>query len=155
MADHKENHFVPVSNSPVNQDRCTVVITTHYQEWDPANTTHTRIAYDRTLAPECVPHQTTIRVNPGKRTKLEIGGVDPERCELALAHDVPRMQADTATNESLKEAQKANTIKITNADGVKLGMIYPNRGGIFHFGQEVWAEATHTTAILRISAFPA
>lgn len=155
MTQHKENLFVQTAGTPINVDRCTVVITAHYQEWDPANTTHSRIAYDRTLAPECVPHQTTIRVNPGKRVQVPMGPVVAERCELLLAHDVPRMQADTLANESLKEAQKANTIKITNADGVKLGILYPNRGGIFHFGQEVWAEATHTTAILRIAAFPA
>lgn len=155
MAEHKENLFTQSAGTPVNADRCTVVITAHYQEWDPANTTHTRIAYDRTLAAECVPHQTSVRVNPGKRVQLPLGSVDPENCEVALAHDVPRMQADTAANESLKDAQKANIIKITNAEGVKLGMIYPNRGGVFHFGQELWAEASHTTAILRISAFPA
>jgi hypothetical protein len=155
MAEHKASVFIKQAGAPVQKDRCTVVITGHYQEWDPSNTTHSRIAYDRLLEPECVPHQTALRVNPGTRTPVPYGEATPGKCELMLAHEVPKMYGDNPNSEILLQAQKDNVIKIFNANSVQLGMIYPNRGCVFHFAEPVFVEATHATALLKISVFPA
>lgn len=153
MPEHKHTIFTKQAGEPKNQDRCTVVITGHYQEWDPSNTTHFRVAYDRLVAPDATPLQTAIRINPGRKVAVPLGMSDPGKCELLLAHDVAKLQKDS--NPALVEAQAQNIIKITNTDGVVLGMIYPDRGCLFHFAGEVFAESTHATAILKITVFPA
>lgn len=151
----KKQEFFKSAGTPKQQDRATVVITGHYQEYDPNTTTHCRIAYDRVLAPECVPHQTTLRVNPGKRVQIPMGEVEPGKAEFLLAHDVPKVQGDNPSRDILLKAQAANIIKISNADGVLLGTIAPNRGCAMHFAGEVWAESTHATSLLKVTVFPA
>lgn len=151
----KKQEFFKTAGTPKQQDRATVVITGHYQEYDPNQATNCRIAYDRVMAPECVPHQTILRVNPGKRVQVPLGDNDPGKAELFLAHDVPKVQGDNPSKDILLQAQAANIIKISNADGVLLGTIAPNRGCIMHFPGEVWAESTHATSLLKVTVFPA
>ena len=136
MTDNKATYFIKQSGSPKQQDRATVVITGHYQEYDPNTNTHCRIAYDRVLAPESVPLQTTLRVNPGKRVAVPMGSIEPGQAEFFLAHEVPKLQGEQNLT-MLQDAQLANMIRISNADGVVLGTIAPNRGCVMHFAGEV------------------
>ena len=157
MADHKHTVFVRQAGTPVQQDRCTIVLTGHYQEWEPSNTTHIRIAYDRLLAPEAQPLQTVVRVNPGKKVAVPLGACEPGKCEIILGHDVPKMfgNPNDSNQELLASAQAKNVIKVSNKDGVEIGLIYPNRGCLFHFSGEIFVESTHATALLKVSVFPA
>ena len=154
MPELKENVFIKQSGTPSNQDRCTVVITAHYQEWEPNNVTFTKVAYDRLLPQECLPLQTSIRVNPGQRVAVPLGDNTPGKCEVVLAHETPKVR-DGALADILKVSQANNTIRIFNADGVEIGIIYPNRGCLMHFAGDIFVESTMATAILKVTVLPA
>lgn len=153
MTQHKHSINVLPSGSPVEQDRCTVVISAHYQEWD-SPTTHVRWAFDRLLPPEYKPYQNTQRVNPGAPIQVDIGGLAWGRCELVLGHQLVRVSPDNPSAAILQEAQNSNKIRITNIDGTEIGIIHPNRACVMQFSGPIFAEATGATAILHITALP-
>lgn len=154
MAQHKQEIRVNPSGTPVNEDRATIIISGHYQEWAPPNTTHVRYAFDRLLPTEYIPFQAPQRINPGTRVPINLGHLEPGRCELILGHNLITIPKGSQAGDMLLEAQKANTIKITNADGYEIGEIRPNRACVMHFSGQLFAESTTSTAFLHVTAFP-
>ena len=155
MAQHKQEVRVVSAGAPVNEDRATLIISGHYQEWSPSNTTHVRYAFDRLMAPENIPFQAPQRINPGVRVPVNTGHLEPGRCELILGHNFITIPQGSSGGAMLQEAQKANTIRIFNADGYEIGVIHPNRACMMHFTGQLFAECTSATAFLHVTAFPA
>lgn len=143
------------SGTPVQQDRATIIISAHYQEWSPSNMTTVRFAYDRLLAPENVPFQASQKLQPGKRVAINLGDLEPGHCEIVLGHNPIDIPKGSEAGEMLREAQLANTIRIFNDTGWQVGEIRPGRACFMHFGGPLFAECSTTTAFLHVTAFPA
>lgn len=142
------------SGTPVEDDRCTVVITGHYQEYD-ADTTYTRYAFDRILPPSAKPYQKSHRINPGTRIPVPLGDNTPGKCELLLGHDTVKLSRGTPGADLLAQSQESNIIKISNEAGDVVALLYPNRACMVHFAGPVFAESTTATALLNVTVFPA
>lgn len=151
----KQAVFVRQSGSPVEQDRCTITITAHYQEWDPPQITHIRHAFDYLEDPASVPHQGTIRVNVGSRVEIPLGTSEPGNCVMVLEHQLAKISKQSDAKDILQKAQESNIITLTNDDGVVLGLLLPNRSCVCHFPGKVYAQASSATALLHVSVMPA
>jgi len=140
------------STGNVNQDRVTVVIRATYQEFDPPNVASVFHAYDfLNPAPES-PWQTAMRVSPGERKAVNIGHLEWGRSMLIMATQSPKIAP--GTSEDLKKAMESNTITITNADGVVVGILRPRRATVVEYPFPVFVQSSKATALLNITAFP-
>lgn len=133
-------------------DRCTVVIRTHYQEFDPGSVTTAEHTYDFTNKRADSPWQTSQRIGPSSRVPLNLGHLNPGSCMLVLSHDVPKMSAKA--DPVLLEAMQRNVITLTNSDGVAVGILRARRAAIIEFPFPVFAQSSEATALLSITAIP-
>lgn len=145
--------FIDQARAPKQEDRATIVLQGNYQELN-GDSKYIRYAYDRVLPSTEPPFQGPQRVNPGTPTPVYIGTCEFRKCELFLGHNVAKLSGNSGTEDLLAKAQKSNKIIITNADGVVLAEILPNRALFCHFTGPVFAHSTSATAILHVTAFP-
>ena len=153
MTEHKHAIFTRPGGEAIDKDRCTVVITAHYQEFD-SPTTHVRFGYDRTQPVDAKPYQTTMRVDLSP-TEIDIGRLKWGECEIVLGHQLARLSPLSETADILREAQKKNKIELLNADLKTIGWIMPDRACHLHFSGPVLVRSTRATAILHITALRA
>lgn len=153
MSQHNHAIFTRPNGEAIEKDRCTVVITAHYQEYD-SPTTHIRFAYDRTQPVDDKPYQTTMRVDLSP-TEIDIGRLKWGQCEVVLGHQLARISQLSETADILREAQKNNKIELLDANLKTIGWILPDRACLMHFSGPVFARSTKATAILHITALPA
>ena len=133
-------------------DRATIIIRAHYQEYESNNLTVAQHAFDFVNDEVDSAWQTSQRISPSKPTPLNLGHLDPGSCILTLSHDVPKMNSETES--ILQNALKRNTIRLTNADGVLVGILRPRRAMVVEYSFPVFAQASDATALLSITAFP-
>lgn len=133
-------------------DRATIIIRSHYQEYESNNLTVAQHAFDFVNDEVDSAWQTSQRISPSQRTPLNLGHLDPGSCILTLSHDVPKMSSETES--ILQNALKKNTIRLTNADGVLVGIIRPRRAMVVEYSFPVFAQASDATALLSITAIP-
>ena len=154
MSVRQQEHVVVTSGTPKNEDRFTVMLTTHYLEWDTGAVTDVRWAYDRrhpTGNGTC--YQTTLRVDPGKKKKIELPEFDLSRCEVIFGHKAPKMTSNPELADLFADQQKTNVIEIW--DGEKMiGTIGKDRMMFGQFTGDIHVSASNTTAILHITASP-
>ena len=154
MTTTKRENRVFTAGSPREDDRCTVILTVHYQEYD-SPITQCRWAYDELLpADDYKPFQTSIRVNPGERKTIPIGDLTWGKTKLALGHNNVRISSGNDNSELLLEAQKSNIIRITDSDGKLVAEMMPTEVTFGKLAGPLFAEATTTTALLHITACP-
>lgn len=153
MSDHKHAIFVKPAGEEVDQDRVTILLTAHYQEYD-SPTTHVRIAYDRMQPMQDKPHQTSMRIGMVPSV-IDIGRIAWGQCELVLGHQLAKLSPHAENGDILLEAQKKNKIELLDMDGKVIGIIMPNRAWFGHFSGPIQARSTTATAILHITALPA
>lgn len=154
MSLKQQEHVVASSGSPQNEDRFTVVLSTHYLEWDTGAMTDVRWAYDRrhpTGNGTCF--QTTLRVDPGKKKKIELPEFDLSRCEIILGHRVPKMSNSPELAEMIAEQQKSNLIEVWDSEKM-IAVIGKDRMMFGQFSGDLYVSASNTTAILHITAAP-
>ena len=137
-----------------SNDRCTVVVKIHYQEYNPPIATAASHAYDFTNPAAEAPFQTVMRVSPSEAKPLNLGHITPGKALLTLSHDIPKVVADSAAGTALKEAMALNVITLTDADGRVVGILRPRHCCLVEYPFEVFAQASHATAMLSITAIP-
>jgi len=133
-------------------DRATIIIKTHYQEYDPGNLTVAQHAFDFVNDQADQAWQTTQKISPSKSVPLNIGHLDADSCMLTLSHDVPKTNQEI--DDLLKKAMQRNTIRLTNADGVLVGILRPRRAMVVEYSFPIFAQASDATALLSITAIP-
>jgi hypothetical protein len=133
-------------------DRATIIIRSHYQEHDTRNLTVAQHAFDFVNDQSDSAWQTSQRVSPSQRAPLNIGHLDPSSCILTLSQDAPKMTSEA--EKVLQNALKRNTIRITNAEGVQVGLIRPRRAMVVEYGFPVFVQSSDATALLSITAIP-
>lgn len=136
----------------VDSDRATIVIRASYQEVDPPAVTPVYHAFDFLNPASESPWQTAMRVSPGERKAVNIGHLEWGRCMLVMATQSPKVSPDAS--EDLKKAMESNTITITNADGVVVGILRPRRATVVEYPFPVFVQSSKATALLNITAFP-
>lgn len=153
MSDHKHSIFVKPAGDEVDQDRCTILVSAHYQEFD-SPTTHIRFAYDRMQPMQDKPYQTTMRVGMVPSV-VDIGRLEWGQCELVLGHQLARLSSHAENADILLQAQRENKIELLDLDGKSIGWIMPDRAWFGHFSGPIQVRTTKATAILHITALPA
>jgi len=154
MSQKQQEFVVRTAGSPKNEDRFTVVLNAHYLEWDSGAMTDVRWAYDRLMPTgngTC--YQSTLRIDPGKKKKLELPEFELSRCELILGHKLPKLSSNPELESMLAEQQKNNVIEIWN-DEKMIGVIGPDRMMFGQFSGDLYASTSRTTALLHITAAP-
>jgi hypothetical protein len=134
------------------QDRATVIIRAHYQEFEPNNMTSAYHAYDFQNPHADSPFQTTMKVGPSSRVPLNIGHLDPATTLLVLSHE--KAKTTKAGGEILKEAMESNIINITNVDGLLVGKLKCRHAFVVEYPFPVFVQSTKATALLSVTAFP-
>jgi hypothetical protein len=151
MTTKQQEHVAKSAGPPKNEDRFTLVLTTHFLEWDTGATTDVRWAYDR-LSPTgtgtCF--QTQLRSNPGKKQKVTLPEDDCSKFEIILGHKTPQLSGD---DPLMQEQQKLNVIEIWDEEK-QIGSIAPDRMMFGQFKGPLYFISTRTTAILSVTAFP-
>jgi hypothetical protein len=137
-----------------SNDRCTVVVKVHYQEYNPPIATAASHAYDFTNPAAETPFQTVMRVSPSEAKPLNLGHIEAGKAMLALSHDIPKVVADQQSSEALKEAMTRNIITLTDAEGRVVGILRPRHCCLVEYPFAVFAQASHATAMLSITAIP-
>lgn len=150
---NKVTERVVQAASPVEEDRVTVIITGHYQEYD-SPTTHLKWAYDRCQPVDQKPLQATQRINPRSRALINLFHLEWGKAEVFLAHEKARISRESEQYDTLKEAQDSNVVLLYSEKGELLGELLPGRACFMRFTGPVYAESTHATAILHVTAFP-
>lgn len=153
--DNQHTELVFSHPAPVTEDRVTVVINGHFAETDTEQTTDFRLSYNRVLPSGLSAVKSTIRVFPGTRVEIPVGQLDPENCQLFMAHEIPRQVMSAPADNPLRVASETNRIMLTNEQGDVLGWIPAKAGCVHHFPGKVFAESTSALALLSVTAFPA
>lgn len=133
-------------------DRATVIVRAHYQEFEPSNLTSAYHAFDYVNPWAEAPFQTTMKVNPSSRLALNLGHLDPTKSLLVLSHEKAKLAKDAPS--TLISAMESNTITITNADGLVVGKLRPRYAFVVEYPFPVFVQATTATALLSVTAFP-
>jgi hypothetical protein len=152
---------IHAKRAPDQEDRFTLILTCHYQEWENPTTT-AKWAYDRTLPSENIPYQRSVKVSPSsdpeKRTEIKIGDLEFGKCEIAFGHNPIAMSKDLSPKDPnaaiLQEMQASNTIKITNSKGDLVVEIGSGRCAFGQYPGPLYAQSTKATAFLSVTAFP-
>lgn len=151
MTTKQQEHIAKSAGTPQNEDRFTLVLSTHFLEWDTGAITDVRWAYDRlTPSGNGTCYQAALRANPGKKTKIILPDDDCSNFELILGHKVPQMNG---VDPLLAEQQRLNAIEIWDEEK-QIGFIYPDRMMFGQFKGPLYFVATRATAILSVTAFP-
>lgn len=148
----KEKQTLQSDKSGFVGDRATIIIRSHYQEYDAPNLTVAQHAFDFVNDQSDSAWQTSQRISPSQQAPLNIGHLDPSSCILTLSHDAPKMTSEA--EKVLQNALKRNTIRITNADGVLVGILRPRRAMVVEYGFPVFVQSSDATALLSITAIP-
>lgn len=148
----KEKQTLQSDKSGFIGDRATIIIRSHYQEHEAGNLTVAQHAFDFVNDAADSAWQTSQKVSPSARVPLNIGHLDPSSCILTLSHDVPKMASESET--ILQNALKRNTIRLTNTEGVLVGILRPRRAMVVEYSFPVFAQASDATALLSITAIP-
>ena len=148
----KEKQTIQSDKSGFVGDRATFILRNHYQEYESSNLTVATHSFDFVNKESDSAWQTTQRVNPSKVVPLNIGHLDPGSCILTLSHDLPRITPEA--DSVLQNALRRNIIRITNADGVVVGILRPRRAMVVEYGFPVFVQASDATALLSITAIP-
>jgi hypothetical protein len=135
-----------------NNDRATVIIRTHYQEFEPNQATSTYHAYDYSNPQAASAFQHTMRINPSARKPINIGDLEWGKVLLVLSNDPIRTNAQIA--KELQKAQEQNIISLTNADGIEVARIRPRHACVVEFPFPVFAQSSVSTALLSVTAYP-
>ena len=133
-------------------DRATIIVRSHYQEYDTDNVVVAQHAFDFVNDAAESAWQTTQKVSPSQAAPLNIGHLDPSSCILTLSHDAPKMTSEA--EKVLHNALKRNTIRITNAAGEQVGILRPRRAAVVEYGFPVFVQSSDATALLSITAIP-
>jgi hypothetical protein len=133
-------------------DRATIVIKGHYQEFETTQATSVSHAYDFTNHESAVAFQTIQKINPSEKIELNIGPNEWGRCMLILSHDTIKVGKEAP--ETLKKAMESNKITLTNAEGVVVGILRHRRASVVEYPFPVFAIADSTTALLSITVYP-
>jgi hypothetical protein len=133
-------------------DRATVIIKGHYQEFETTQATSVSHAYDFTNHEAAVAFQTIQKINPSAPVELNIGPNEWGKCMLILSHDPVKVGKDAP--EALKNTMASNKIILTNADGVVVGILRHRRASVVEYPFPVFAQAESTTALLSITVYP-
>lgn len=148
----KEKQTLQSDKSGFVGDRATIIIRSHYQEYESSGLTVAQHAFDFVNDETDSAWQTTQRVSPSQAVPLNIGHLDPSSCILTLSHDVPKIAP--GTESILQNAMRRNTIRLTNAEGVLVGILRPRRAMVVEYSFPVFVQATDATALLSITAIP-
>jgi hypothetical protein len=151
MTERKEEQFVQTKGVPkkINEDRFTILVQGHYQEFETGQTTIARWAYDRLVPAENSAFQANIRVQPGTKTPLPLPA-DCSKYELALGHKAPQM---ASPDEQFKQQQALNQIQVWDGEKV-IQNIGLDRIAFGQYTGPLFVSSTRATAILHITAFP-
>jgi hypothetical protein len=133
-------------------DRATVIIRTHYQEFEPNTTASSFHAFDYSNPQSVSPFQTTMRISPSAAKPLNIGEAEWGKVLLILSNDPIRTNAQIS--QQLQKASESNTITLTNADGVVVGRLRPRHACVIEFPFPVFAQSANATALLSVTAYP-
>ena len=133
-------------------DRATIIIKAHYQEFDPPMNTVATHSFDFVNDKADSSFQTTQKISPSKRVLLNLGHLADGSCMLVLSHDIPRISADSP--DMLKEAMQRNIITLTNEAGAVVGLLRPRRASVVEYPFPVYAVSSEATALLSITAIP-
>lgn len=142
------------SGGTVTQDIATITITANYQEYDPPQVTHIRLAYDWLQPSEASPVQGYLRVNPGTPVEIPRGSCEPGKSVYVLEHQTAKISPNVDGQGIFRDAQARNIVKVVNEDGVELAVLPPFRGSISQYPGKVFAVATSATALLHYTVFP-
>jgi hypothetical protein len=153
IAPHTKEILSQIDHPKPTDDRATVVVMGTYQAAT-GEVTYIKHAFDYLRQGDVLPVQTQPRVNPGPPKPIYIGDLDPANTLLVLTHNKVKLHGKEQA-DLLAKAQAANIIIITNADGVELARIRPERSIICEFPGPVFAHSTSSTALLQVTAFPA
>jgi hypothetical protein len=150
MTSKQTEYVAKTSGSPQNEDRFTLVFTSHFLEWDTGAVTDVRWAYDR-LSPsgQGTCFQASVRANPGQKVKVALPG-DFDKFERRRGHKVPQMAGN---DPLLQEQQNLNVIEIWDDEKV-LGILSDDRMMFGQFKGPLYYVSSRSTAILSITAFP-
>lgn len=135
-----------------NNDRATVIIRTHYQEFEPNQATSTYHAYDYSNPQSASPFQHSMRVNPSARKPINIGELEWGKVMLVLCNEPIKTNAQIA--KELQKTASQNIISITNADGLEVAQLRPRHACVIEFPFPVFVQAANSTALLSITAYP-
>lgn len=133
-------------------DRATVVIKGHYQEFETTQATSVSHAYDFTNHESAVAFQTIQKVSPSSKVELNIGPNEWGKCMLILSHDPIKVSKDTP--DAMKKAMESNKITLTNADGTVVGILRHRRASVVEYPFAVYAQSDSATALLSITVYP-
>ena len=134
------------------QDRATIVIRATYQEFETAQTTSAYHAFDFLNKGEESAIQHTMKIGPGQATPIYIGQLEWGKVCLILAQEKPRLGKDTS--KDLQKAIDSNIIRLTDANGTLVGILRSNRASVVEYPFPVFAQSTHATSLLSVTAFP-
>ena len=152
MQENKTQQTLNAEGAGFTGDRCTVTLRAHYQEYAPNNVTSVSLGYDFTNPSAAIPWQTSQMIHPTKPVALNLGHLVGESCMLVLSHDKARISANAAVD--LRKVMDSNIITLTNAEGVVVGLIRARRAFLGEFPFPIFAQSSHATAILSITAIP-
>ena len=133
-------------------DRATVIIKGHYQEFETSLATSVSHAFDFTNPITAQAFSTIQKINPSGPVLLNIGQCDWDACMLILSHDPVKLAKDAPAD--LKKAMESNKITLTNADGAIVGILRHRRACVVEYPFPVYAQADSATALLSITVYP-
>jgi hypothetical protein len=135
--------------TPKSEDRVTVVMQAHHQDWHVGNTTSFQWSYERFCKDQESPIQMSLRVNPGQHSQIALPG-DSAKYEIFLGHRKPIIGGSDAM---FAEQQDLNEIQIYSDDTL-IASIAADRLLLGQFHGKLTAKSTRATALLQITAFP-
>jgi hypothetical protein len=148
------SHHESVNPSQIGAsgDRATFILKAVYQEYATSRAVSVTHAYDFVNEDEESAWQTVQRISPSKEQPINLGHLEGKYPILVLSHDLPKLAPNTS--DVLKNAQEANAIILTNADGVVVGLLRAKRSTVVEYPFPVFAKATTATTLLSITAIP-
>jgi hypothetical protein len=133
-------------------DRATVIIRGHYQEFVPNQTASVFHAFDYTNPQSEAPFQFTMRLSPADRKLINIGDLEWGKTLLILSNEPPALGSQITTK--LQGNAISNIISLTNEDGIEVARIRPRHACAIEFPFPVYAKPLFHTALLSVTAFP-
>jgi hypothetical protein len=133
-------------------DRATVVIQAHYQEFDPPQMASLQHAFDYTNPAAAAAHMKTQKVHVSQRTPIDIGECEWGECLLILSHEAAAI--NKAAPDALRLAMQSNKIILTNTEGEIVGILRHRFASVVEYPFPVFVQATNATALLSVTAYP-
>jgi hypothetical protein len=148
----KNHETINTSKMADYGDRATFIIKAVYQEYATSQAYAASHAYDFLNMGLESAWQTVQRISPSKEQPINLGHLEGKYPILVLSHDLPKLAPNAP--DMLKNAQEANSIVLTNADGVVVGLLRAKRAMVVEYPFPVFAKATTATTLLSITAIP-